>query len=167
MYDGTVAKVFRVALRMEDGKVVSRDLIHYNGAACILPVLADGSIILIRNVRFAVGENLYELPAGMLEDGENPDLCAERELTEETGYRAGRITKLGAFYTMPGTADELMHAYLAEDLTLGDQDLEIYEQITVEVFPDAQVRRMVLDGTIHDAKTIATLSLYWLGREKR
>lgn len=162
IYAGAVAKVYRVGLIMDDGKVIPRDYIHYNGAAVILPVQPDGSIVLIRNQRFAVDECLYELPAGMLEEGENPDLCAGRELAEETGYVAGKIEKLGEFFAAPGTSDERMHAYLATDLQAGAQDLEVYERIKVEHFSDSQVRQMVLDGTIHDAKTIAALSLYWL-----
>ena len=74
----------------------------------ILPVLRDGAIVLIRNYRFAVGEHLWELPAGMLEQGEDPAVCASRELAEETGYTAGSIEKLGVFYTGPGTTDESM-----------------------------------------------------------
>lgn len=162
VYDGAVAKVFQVALRMPDGRVVSRDLVHYNGAAVILPVLDDGSIILIRNYRFAVGEHLYELPAGMIDEGEAPETCARRELTEETGYRAGRVEKLGAYCSAPGSSDEILHAFLATDLRPGEQELEVYEQIRVEVLTEACVREMALNGTIHDAKTLAALALYWL-----
>jgi len=162
VYDGKIAKGYRVGLRMPDGNVVQRDFFHYNGAAVVLPVLDDGSIVLIRNYRFAVDEHLYELPAGMLEEGEDPAECAARELIEETGYRAGRMEKLGAFYTGPGTTDENMHAFLATELTGGQQDLEAYEEIRVEVFGDAAIRQMVADGTIHDGKTIAALAYYWM-----
>jgi ADP-ribose pyrophosphatase len=87
-----------------------------------------------------------------------------RELIEETGYRAGKMGKLGRFFTGPGTCDERMHSFLATDLQAGAQDLEDYEQITVEVHGDEEVRRMLADGRIHDGKTIATLGLYWLGK---
>ncbi len=165
LFDGKVAKGYRVGVRMPDGRVVQRDLIHYEGAAVVLPVRDDGRIVLIRNYRFAVDEQLWELPAGMLEPGEDPAECAARELAEETGYTAGRIEKLGAFFTGPGTTDELMHAYLATGLTDGRQNLETYEQISVEVRSEDQVRRMVAGGEIHDGKTIATLGLYWLRRK--
>ena len=144
VFDGLIAKVHKVGLRMDDGRVVQRDYIRYPGAAVVLPVLDDGSIVLIRNYRFAVDERLYELPAGVLEEGEDPAQCAERELAEETGYTAGRIEKLGRFYSTPGTTDEFLEAYLACDLTDGTQDLERYERITVEVLPESEVRRMVL-----------------------
>jgi ADP-ribose pyrophosphatase len=162
VFDGILAQVHKVHLAMGDGRLVQRDYIHYPGAAIVLPVLADARIVLIRNWRFAVEQELYELPAGCLEGGEDPAVCAARELTEETGYSAGRWEKLGGFFTGPGTSDEFIHAYLATELTAGPQDLERYEEIAVELRSDGQVRAMVADGTIHDAKTISALTLYWL-----
>lgn len=162
VYDGVVAKAYRVGLRMPGGAVVHRDFFHYDGAVVVVPVLDDGGIVLIRNYRFAVGERLLELPAGMLEAGEDPARAAARELAEETGYRAGRIEKLGEFYTGPGTTDENMHAFLAGELAPGEQELEPHEEIGVEVVPGDRVRAMVAGGTIHDAKTIAALTYYWL-----
>jgi len=162
VYDGRIAKVHKIGLKMADGKVVQRDLIRYSGAAVVLPVLDDGSIVMIRNYRFAVDERLWELPAGILEDDEDPSLCAARELTEETGYTARRIEKLGQFYPGPGTNDEVMHSFLATDLSPGEQDLERYEDITVKVISPDEVKQMIADGRIHDGKTIATLTLYWI-----
>ncbi len=162
MFDGVVAKAYQVGVRMDDGKVVQRDYFRYPGAAVVLPVRDDGAIVMIRNYRFAADEHLLELPAGILAEGEPPEICAARELTEETGYKADKIEKLGQFYTGPGTTDEVMHSFLATGLTEGPQDLERYERITVETFSREEVRRMVADGTIHDAKTIATFCLYRL-----
>ena len=166
IFDGKVAKGYRVSVKMDDGRLVRRDFFKYPGAAVILPILDDGSIVLIRNYRFAVDEHLYELPAGMIEPGEDPQACAERELTEETGYAAGKIEKLTEFYSGPGTTDEKMNVYLATELTPGPQALEGYEKIEVDVRSDDEVRRMITDGTIHDAKTIAALGAYWLGGMK-
>ena len=166
VFDGKVAKGYVVGVRMPDGRIVRRDYIHYDGAAVVLPILDDGRIVVIRNYRFAVDEHLYELPAGMLKKGEDPLKCAARELTEETGYTAAKIEKLGQFYTGPGTTDELMHAYLATGLCDGRQNLETYEQIAVEVLTERKVREMVTSGAIHDGKTVATLGLYWLKRKR-
>ncbi len=165
IYEGRVSEVHRVGVKMPDGNVVDRDLILYTGAAVILPVLGDGSIVMIRNYRFAVDQTLWELPAGMLEKNEAPAVCAARELTEETGYTAEQIRPLGMFYTTPGTSNEEMHAFLATGLTDGEQNLEGYEQIEVDVLDESRVRRMVLDGTIRDGKTIATLAWYWMRRD--
>ncbi|MBI5722869.1 MAG: NUDIX hydrolase [Planctomycetes bacterium] len=165
MYQGRVMEIHRVGVRMPDGSVVPRDWAHYNGAAVILPILGDGQAVLIRNFRFAVDENLYELPAGMVDKGESPLEAAGRELAEETGYRAGRIEKLGEFFCAPGTSDELMHIYLAEELAGGPQDLEDYEQITVHAFSQDKLKAMIMEGKIRDAKTIAGLALYWMRRD--
>jgi ADP-ribose pyrophosphatase len=162
VFQGVIVQVHKVHQTMHDGKLVQRDFVHYPGASIILPVLPDGRIVLIRNWRFAVEETLHELPAGTLEKGEDPAVCAARELTEETGYTAGTLHKLGGFYTGPGVSDEFIHAYLATELTDGRQALDHYEEITVEVRPDAEVRHMVANGEIRDAKTISTLALYWL-----
>lgn len=162
VYDGRIARVRKLGVRMNDGNVVEREMVQFPGAALVLPVLDDGSIVLIRNYRFAVDEHLYELPAGMLEPDERALATAGRELIEETGYTAGRIEKLGQFYTSPGVSDEIMHVFIAAELTDGPQQLERYEEITVEVVADAEVRRMVAGGQIHDAKTIGALALYWM-----
>jgi ADP-ribose pyrophosphatase len=162
VYRGRVADVHRVGVRGPGGRLLARDFFHYGGAVVILPVLADGRIVLIRNFRYPIGERLWELPAGMLESGEAPAAGAARELLEETGYAAGHLAELGRFYTAPGTSDELMHAYLATDLAPGPQHLEPYEEITAEALAADQVRQMASDGRIRDAKTLSALGLYWL-----
>lgn len=162
VYKGAILEVHSVGLRMPDGKVIPRDFIHYSGAVVILPILPNRSVVMIRNYRFAVGEDLLELPAGMLEANELPVPGALRELTEETGYTAGCIEPLGSFFSTPGSTDENMFTFVATDLRPGRQELESYEQIHVEIMPMEEVRRKVQDGSIHDAKTIATLAMYWL-----
>ncbi|MEM8739758.1 MAG: NUDIX hydrolase [Planctomycetota bacterium] len=138
------------------------------GAAGGLPGVAGGlpgaegglpgvGVVLIRNERFAVRETLWELPAGTVEAGESPDDCAPRELTEETGYRAARVEKLTAFFPTPGFCTELLHAYRAEGLTQVGQALDETERITAHVVPWGEALAMVRDGTIRDAKTVATL----------
>lgn len=161
-YDGRLMKVHRVGVRMPDGRVVPRELVLYAGAVVVLPVLPDGSIVFIRNYRFAVEETLWELAAGAIDAGESPQEAARRELLEETGYRAGTLTKLGQFFTGPGSCNEEMHVFLASELTAGPQALEPYEQIQVQVLSAGEARAMFEDGRIHDGKTIAALGMYWL-----
>ena len=154
-------EVQRLTLQLPDGTRIERDLICHRGAALVLPVLEDGSIVMIRNYRYAAAGYLWELPCGTLEEGEDITVCAARELAEESGYTAEKIEKLGEFYSCPGYSNEIIYAYLATGLTKGDQNLEGYEDITVEVLSDADVRRMVAANEIHDAKTLATLGMYW------
>ena len=167
VFTGRIVSVHKVQLRTDNGELIDRELIHYPGAAVVLPVLPDGSIVFIRQYRFAINKTIYELPAGTLDHGEDPAVCAARELTEETGYTATSIRPLGGCYTAPGTSDEYIFCYLASDLSAGSQALEQHEEIDVEIVEDAQARRMVLDGTICDAKTVAALALYWLGQGVR
>ena len=128
----------------------------------MLPVLPDGSIAMIRNFRYAVGQYLWELPCGTLDPGEPPLDCAVRELKEETGFTASNIKPLGKSLSCPGYSDETIFSFLATGLTRGAQELEVYEDITVEIVSDEKVKRMVADNEITDAKSIAALSVYWL-----
>jgi len=138
----------------------NRDVVIHPGAVVILPCLDDENIILIRNERFAVGETLWELPAGTLEPKEHPQATAERELIEETGYKAGHIQFLNSFYTSPGICNEHMFAYLATQLILVGQDLDENEKITVEIKSWHQVLTMIQNGEIHDGKTLTTLLFF-------
>jgi ADP-ribose pyrophosphatase len=157
------AKFDVVRLRFEgpDGKEIVRDLVEHPGAAVILPQLDDGRIVLIRNLRRTVGKILWELPAGTLDPGESPEVCAARELEEETGYRAGTLAPLTEFFASPGILNERMHGFLATDLVPTAQNLDHDEEIQVFPIPQWQVRDMLKDGHIEDAKTIALL-LYWM-----
>jgi len=159
----TAAK-FRVArLRFEgpEGQEIIRDVVEHPGAAVILPLLDDGRVVMIRNLRRTVGKVLWELPAGTLDEGEPPEVCAAREVEEETGYRAGRVEPLIEFYASPGVLNERMYGFLATDLEPTSQALEETEEIEVFPIPQWQVRDMLKDGHIEDAKTIALL-LYWM-----
>ena len=153
--------VARLTFEDPDRGDIVRDMIEHPGAAVILPLLDDGRVILIRNVRHTVGKVLWELPAGTLEPGEAPEACAAREVEEETGYRAATITPLTAFYASPGILNERMFGFLATELEKTSQSLDSDEQIEVFPIPQWQVRDMLKDGHIEDAKTI-TLLLYWM-----
>ncbi len=144
----------------KDGRRYTREVVRHPGAVLVLPVLEDGKIVMIRNFRVAVDERLWELPAGKLEPDEAPQRAAERELQEETGYCAAAVRKLGEFYTSPGFSDELMHVYLAEQLTPVQRALEPGEDIQVQCVDSDEAVAMALDGRIRDGKTIAGL-LMW------
>jgi ADP-ribose pyrophosphatase len=144
----------------EHGRAVQREVVRHPGAVVIVPLLDDGRLVLIRNYRIAVDARLWELPAGKLEPGEDPQHAAGRELEEETGYRPGRVTPLAAFYSSPGFADEKLHAFIAEDLTFVAQNLEPGEQIEAQPLPREEVMAMIDDGRICDGKTIAAI-LMW------
>ena len=161
-HDGNLFKVDVMSWTDERGRAVTREVVRHPGAVTVIPVLAADRVVMIRNHRIAVGERLWELPAGKLEPDETPEAAALRELAEETGYLGGRVTRLGEFYTSPGFADELMRVYLAEDLTCSVPALEPGEAITVEILELAEVMNMIRKGVIRDGKTIAGLLMYWV-----
>ena len=146
--------------RIDLYQVDHKEVVIHPGAVVILPIISDSEIIMIRNERFAVDENLLELPAGTLEQDEEPATTAARELIEETGYRAKVLEPLFAFYTTPGFCNEMIHAFVAKDLEFVGQNLDESEKITTEVFTWEAILQMLRDGTIHDGKTIATLLYY-------
>lgn len=150
-------QVRAVDLDRRTGGRQRREVVVPADAVLIVPVLDDGRLVMIRNERFAVGQTLWEFPAGTLEPGEAPDACARREVVEETGYEAGRIEKLLQFYTCPGFCTELMHVYLAQNLRHVGQNLDETEKIEVEVVTAAQALAMVKGGQVQDGKTIASL----------
>ena len=144
-------------------ETVGRDVVVHPGAVVILPILEDNRIVMIRNYRYTVEQQLWELPAGTIENGEQPRATARRELAEETGYRAATVEPIMTFYTSPGICTELMHAFVASDLTMVGQDLENSEQIIVEPLEVSDIRRRLLAGEFRDGKTIAVLAQHLLG----
>ena len=154
-------RVARLTFAGPGGGEIVQDVIEHPGAAVILPLLDDGRVVLIRNVRRTVGKVLWELPAGTLEADEAPEACAAREVEEETGYRAGTLAPLTEFFASPGILNERMFGFLATDLVQTSQSLDHDEEIEVFPIPQWQVRDMMKDGHIEDAKTI-TLLLYWM-----
>jgi ADP-ribose pyrophosphatase len=159
-YEGRLFDVEIVEVVGPDGRSRRREVVRHPGAVVILPILPDGRIVLIRNYRIAVEERLWELPAGKLERGEDPQHAAARELEEEAGFEAASIRALGSFLTSPGFADERIEAFVAEDLVEVGQRLEPGEDIDVEVKSPDEALAMIDGGKIRDAKTICTL-LMW------
>ncbi len=160
VYHGVRFDVYGMELPTKSGRKIRRELIVHPGAVVILPILDDDRIVMIRNERFAIGQTLWELPAGTLEPNEPPKVTAGRELIEETGYQANVIEPLFSFYTTPGFCNELMYAFVAKDLKHIGQKLEESEKITVEALSWKEVLTLIQDGILCDGKTIATLLYY-------
>jgi ADP-ribose pyrophosphatase len=152
--------VYQMNLTGSDGKLYRREVIRHPGAVVLLPVLDDGSVVMIENTRPTVKQTLLELPAGTREADEDPTLCAHRELIEETGFSAGKLELVHEFYSAPGISDELMSLYRATDLTAGTQELEATETIVTRIATRNQIRDWIADGTIRDAKTLVGLYAY-------
>jgi len=162
--DGEIFSVDRLRFDDEGGRPMTRHIVRHPGAVVVVPRLADGRLVMIRNLRVSVGEWLWEFCAGKLERGEQPAVAAGRELEEETGHRAAAITALGTFFTSPGFADELMHAFAADGLTEVPQRLEAGERIKVERVSIDEIESMIRDGRVRDGKTIAAFALWRLLR---
>ena len=149
----------RTVQRTSDGVLHPRDVVRHPGAVVVLPLLDDGRVCLIRNFRVAVSQTLIELPAGTLEPGHTPAEMAERELIEETGYRAAKIEPLSAFYLSPGILDERMHLFLATGLIAGDSAREAGEEIENLLVPFDEAIAMANDTSYGLAGTVWTKDL--------
>ena len=135
----------------------STEKIIHKGAAAIIPILDAKHIILIRQFRPAIGKFIYEIPAGTLGKNENPIKCAKRELIEETGYSAKKITKVAGFYTAPGYSTEFLHLFRAEGLSLNGIQSEPDELINVKIIPVKNIPALLYSGKIVDGKTLIGL----------
>ncbi|UCG15857.1 MAG: NUDIX hydrolase [Phycisphaerales bacterium] len=162
LVSGRIFSVERRWYPRNGGGTLMREIVVHPGAVTVLPMLADGSVVMIHNFRHAVEQELLELPAGTLEPGEAPAACAARELEEETGYSAARIEPLCEFFTTPGITNERMLVFVATELTKTRQNLQGDEQIRVEVMHPARLQEMLVGGRIRDGKTIAVLSTFFL-----
>jgi len=159
LHQGRVFSLRRDRVRMPDGLEASLDIIDHPPAVTLVPVDDEGQILFVRQYRHAIGSEILELPAGVMEAGEPPEVSARREIREETGMSAASLQLLGEFYQVPGYSTEYMYVYLAQGLQPdplpGDDD----EYITVERMPVSQAYQMAKMGEIKDAKTLAALLL--------
>jgi nudix-type nucleoside diphosphatase (YffH/AdpP family) len=160
LYEGTVVKLRVDRVRMSKGPEVLREVVEHGGAVTIVALDGEGRLLLVRQHRHATGRALLELPAGTLDREEEPEACAVRELEEETGFRAGRLQRLGGFFVAPGYCTEYIHAYLATDLEPGTAGGDEDEDIEVLALPLDEVVRLIETGELEDAKSLATLFLY-------
>jgi ADP-ribose pyrophosphatase len=144
-------------VELPNSHVTQRDIVRHPGAVAIVPLLGDGRVALIRQYRYAAGKNLLEIPAGTLEQEEPPLECAARELREETGYGADEIEPLLSCFMAPGYSDEVIHFFVARGLSVVGDDPEEDEEITLELYSLEEVRRMIVENVIEDAKTIVSI----------
>jgi len=145
------------------GKIkIKRDVVNFPKTVGILPLVGKNKIVLIKQFRFPIKKEIWEIPAGKLNKGEKPEIGAKRELKEETGYVAKELKKIGEFYLSPGYSTEYMYLFLAKGLKKGKQILDKGEKIEeVKIFSRKEILKMIKAGKILDAKTI--LALFFSG----
>lgn len=160
VYDGKVISVARDVVKLPNGKNTFREVAVHRPAVAILPILNDGQILLIRQYRHPVKRVIWEIPAGLLEEGEDPAGAAQRELREETGYRAGVLERGPSFFPSPGFCDEEIHVFIGKDLAQDPMDCDDDEFVRVESVSLEKALSMISSGEIVDGKTI--LAILWL-----
>jgi len=157
VFRGKIVNLRADLAEIHGGRQVSREVVEHPGGVCVVPMEPDGSCWCVRQFRYPFMESLLEFPAGKLEPGEDPLLCAVRELKEETGLTAGQVIYLGPMYPSPGYLDEILHIYLGLDLTKGEATPDENEFLTTERIPYDKLLAMVMQNEIRDAKTIVGL----------
>lgn len=157
VFDGLVVGVEQMDVLIGDQGWYTYQVVRHPGGAAVLALHDDGCITLIRQLRPAIGDFLLEIPAGRLSKGEDPKICAARELMEETGLVAASLTPLGILHPSPGVFDEVIHLYLATGLSQGVAAPEAYEEIFCIKVPFQEALTQASEGRITDGKTIAAL----------
>lgn len=157
LHEGKVGTFALVDVELPGGTRVKLEILEHPGAAAVVPFLTDDRILLLRQYRYAAGGTIWEIPAGKLDPGEDPETCALRELEEETGYRAGRIVRTGEILTTPGFTNERIYLYAAYDLVPGRLQHGRGEVIEIHEVPLEEALAMVESGEIVDAKSIVAL----------
>lgn len=159
VYDGRVIRVRNDEVMLPDGKMTRRDVVVHRGGVCIVPVDDDGNVLLVRQFRYPIGEEILEIPAGKREENEEPLVTATRELAEETGCTAESMEFLGKFLVTPGYSTERFFIFLARGLKQGRQHLDDGEFLSVEKIPFDKAMQMVSANEINDAKSVIGLTL--------
>ncbi len=158
VYDGKILKLEVDEVRLPDGKNAVRECVRHCGGAAVL-LVKDGKVALVKQHRYLYGKDIYEIPAGKLETGEEPAVGAKRECEEETGYSA-EVEKLLEIYPSPGYTDEVIHIFLAKNARFVGQHADDGEFLTCEFVPIEKVVQMIESGEICDAKTVAAMYKY-------
>ena len=162
IYKGRVVNLNIDEVTLPNGAIVELETIRHPGAAAVVPLQEDGTVVLIRQFRHAAGGFIYEIPAGKLSPGEEPIACARRELEEEIGYCASNLELLTSIFTVPGFCDEVIHIYKGTGLTPGTQKLDYDEVLEVLTMPLETAIQYIKDGVIRDGKTIVGLQAVYI-----
>lgn len=159
IWEGNVGSFGLDTVVLPSGERATLALFKHPGASAVVPFLDRDHVVLLRQFRHAAGGVIWEVPAGKLDRGEDPAVCAVRELEEETGYRAGRVVQTGSVLTTPGFTDERIHLFCAYDLVPGPARPEAHEVIRTEVVPLERALLLIERGELIDGKSIAALFL--------
>ena len=154
---GRAFTIRRDYLKTPDNRETKFDIIEHGGSVVIIPIDENGNVLLVRQYRHAASMDLLELPAGTLDENEEPEICAAREIREETGMAAGKFVKLGSFYLASGYSTEYMHVFLATDLSEDPLEADDDEFLSLESVPLAVAIQMAERGEMPDAKSLAAL----------
>ena len=167
VFRGRFFTVITGTVRIASGETARRDVAEHVGGVAVVPILA-GKVLLVRQYRIATGQEMLELPAGLLHPGEAPEQAAARELAEELGYRANRLVPLASYYTSPGYTNERTHIFLGLDLTPTDGTADWDEHLHPEERPLEGLQQALLGGAFSDGKTLIGLSLAlaWLAQHR-
>lgn len=154
IYDGAILNLRKDLVTVKDGKTSYREIVEHNGGVALAALTDEGKLLIVRQYRKAPDKATLELPAGKKEKGEDPELTASRELREETGYTATKLTHLTSFYSSIGYSTEKIHIYLATGLVPGQTDFDENEAIEIYEYDVETLLTMIEAGEIEDAKTI-------------
>jgi ADP-ribose pyrophosphatase len=164
VYDGAIIKLEIQSVELCNKNIAKREIVRHSGGVAIIPITDDNEIIMVRQFRKPYDEELLEIPAGKIEMNEETEVCAARELKEETGCNANSISFMSVMYPSPGYTDEKIYIYKAEGLIEGNLALDEDEFLDVERYTLNQAIEMVKSGAIKDAKTVIAIML--LANEK-
>lgn len=157
IYEGRIIRVKEDLVELPDGKTTTREIVNHPGAVCMI-ALQDEQIFLVKQYRYALQQETLEIPAGKIDNKEDPEDCAVRELREEIGY-TGKMKYIGTFHTSPGFADEIIHLYEASELQWSPLSSDDDEFLGVIKVPVEQALEMVIKNEIRDAKTVIAILL--------